>query len=280
MWNTFILEPAINALIFIYDLLGENFGLAIIVFTALVRLITLPLTYQQMRSSMVMAEIQKSDRFKKMQEKYKNDKKKLSEEQMKFYREVGHNPFSGCLGLIIQFPIIIGLYQAVIRSLAATPAQLFDLSKFLYAAIPADLIPLNTKFLWMANLGQPERLPLPFLQGTSFEILHNQIPILTILVVISTYLQTKLTTPTSPDQQGAQMTQMMTLYMPLLLGYFAYTLASGLALYFVTSNLLGIVQGFIMRRTREANAGPEGALPKTKKAKQAEQLSIDAKKKR
>jgi len=278
MWNTFILEPAINALIFIYDLLGGNFGLAIIIFTALVRLLTLPMTYQQMRSSMVMAEIQKSDRYKKMQEKYKNDKQKLSEEQMKLFREVGHNPFSGCLGLLIQFPIIIGLYQAVIRSLAATPAQLFDLSKFLYDAIPADLIPLNTKFLWMANLGQPERLPLAFLQGTSLEFLSNQIPVLTILVVISTYLQTKLTTPASPDQQGAQMTQMMSLYMPLLLGYFAYTLASGLALYFVTSNLLGIVQGYVMRRTREAQAGPAGALPKTKKAKQLEEHPVHSKK--
>jgi YidC/Oxa1 family membrane protein insertase len=278
MWNTIILQPAVNALIFIYDVLGQNFGLAIIVFTALVRLLTLPLTYQQMRSSMVMADIQKSDRYKKMQEKYKNDKQKMSEEQMKLFREVGYNPFSGCLGLLVQFPIIIGLYQAVIRSLAATPAQLFDLSKFLYSSIPANLIPLNTKFLWMANLGQPERLPLLFLQGTSLEFLVNQIPVLTILVVISTYLQTKLTTPSSGDQQSAQMTQMMSLYMPLLLGYFAYTLASGLALYFVTSNLLGIVQGLVMRRVREANAGPEGALPTTKKGKKYEQVSTGAKK--
>ena len=127
MWNTFILEPMINALILIYQFLGQNFGLAILLFTALVRLITLPLTYQQMRSTMVMSEIQGSDRYKKMQEKYKNDKQKLSEEQMKLFREVGYNPFSGCLGLIIQFPIIIGLYQAIIRAIAATPAQLFDL---------------------------------------------------------------------------------------------------------------------------------------------------------
>ncbi|TFH38160.1 MAG: membrane protein insertase YidC [Anaerolineales bacterium] len=278
MWNSFILEPAINALIFIYNVLGQNFGLAIIVFTALVRLLTLPLTYQQMRSSMVMAEIQKSDRFLKMKEKYKNDRQKMSEEQMKLFREVGHNPFSGCLGMLIQFPIIIGLYQAVIRSLAATPVQLFDLSKFIYAAIPANLIPLNTQFLWMANLGQPERLPLVFLQGTSLAFLQYQIPVLTILVVISTYLQTKLTTPAGADQQGAQMSQMMSLYMPLLLGYFAYTLASGLALYFVTSNLLGIVQGLVMRRARQTNANPVGGLPSVKKKKQPEKFPADKKK--
>lgn len=277
MWNTFIIEPAINALIFIYNLLGGNFGLAIIIFTALVRLLTLPLTYQQMRSTMVMSEIQKSDRYKKMQEKYKNDKQKMSEAQMKLFKEVGYNPFGGCLGLLVQFPIIIGLYQAIIRSLAATPVQLFDLSKHIYSSIPANLIPLNSNFLYM-NLGQPERLPLEFLAGTSLEILQNQIPVLTILVVISTYLQTKLTTPASTDQSSAQMTQMMSLYMPLLLGYFAYSYASGLALYFVTSNLLGMVQGLVMRRIREANAGPEGALPKTKKAKPPEQPPVHSKK--
>jgi len=278
MWNTFIIEPAINALIFIYNLLGGNFGLAIIIFTALVRLLTLPLTYQQMRSTMVMSEIQKSDRFKKMQAKYKNDKQKMSEAQMKLFKEVGYNPFSGCLGLLVQFPIIIGLYQAIIRSLAATPVQLFDLAKHIYSSIPASLIPLNTKFLWMANLGQPERLPLEFLAGTSLEFLQNQIPLLTILVVISTYLQTKLTTPASTDAQSGQMTQMMSLYMPLLLGYFAYSYAAGLALYFVTSNLLGMVQGLVMKRVREANAGPEGSLPKTKKAKQPEQTPVHTKK--
>lgn len=250
MWNTFILEPMINALLFSYSLLGQNFGLAIIIFTVIVRLITLPMTYQQMRSSMVMAEIQGSDRYKKMMAKYKNDKQKQSEEQMKLFREVGYNPFSGCLGMVIQFPIIIGLYQAIIRTMAATPVQLFDLSKFIYGFISPGLIPLKSHFLWM-NLGQPERLVIP---GIPFEI-----PVLTILVVATTWLQTKLTTPTSADSQGAAMTQMMTLYMPLLLGYFAYTLASGLALYFFASNLLGIIQGYVMRRLRESQA----SKPKT-----------------
>lgn len=277
MWNTFIIEPAINALIFIYNLLGGNFGLAIIIFTALVRLITLPLTYQQMRSTMVMSEIQKSDRYKKMQEKYKNDKQKMSEEQMKLFKDVGYNPFGGCLGLLVQFPIIIGLYQGIIRSLAATPVQLFDLAKHIWSSIPASLIPLNSNFLYM-NLAQPERLPLEFLQGTSLAFLQYQVPVLTILVVISTYLQTKLTTPAPTDQQSGQMTQMMSIYMPLLLGYFAYSYASGLALYFVTSNLLGMVQGIVMRRIREANAGPEGALPITKKAKQPKETPVHTKK--
>ena len=253
IWDTLILSPMINALLFIYTLLFQNFGLAIIVFTALIRLITLPLTYQQMKSTMVMQEIQKSDAYQKMQKKYKNDRQKQSEAQMKLFKEKGYNPFSGCFGLIIQFPIIIGLYQSIIRTLAQTPVQLFDLTKFMYAIIPAEIIPLNSQFLYM-DLGQPERLYLPALVGTPLEFLNGVIPLLTILVVITTWANSKLTQPASTEGQGAAMGQMMSLYMPLLLGYFAYTLAAGLALYFFVSNLLGILQGYLMRRTREASA--------------------------
>ncbi|MGD8604142.1 MAG: YidC/Oxa1 family membrane protein insertase [Anaerolineales bacterium] len=246
MWNTLILSPMINTLLFIYDALGNNFGLAIILLTVIIRLITLPLTYQQMKSTMVMSDIQKSDRWQQMQKKYKDDRQKLAEEQMKLFQEKGYNPASGCLPLLIQFPIIIGLYQAVIRTLGTTPVQLFDLSKLIYDFIPNSLIPLESSFLWM-NLGQPERLYLPFLPNIG-------IPLLAILVVITSYLQTKLTTPATGDSQSAAMTQTMSIYMPLLIGYLAYSFASGVALYFVTSNLLGIVQGLIMRRMRSSEA--------------------------
>jgi YidC/Oxa1 family membrane protein insertase len=246
MWNTLIVGPMINVLLFIYDALGNNFGLAIILLTVLIRLITLPLTYQQMKSTMVMSDIQKSDRWQKMQKKYKDDRQKMAEEQMKLFREKGYNPASGCLPLLIQFPIIIGLYQAVIRTLGTTPVQLFDLSTLIYDFIPNSLIPLESQFLWM-NLGQPERLFLPFLPTFG-------IPVLAILVVITSYLQTKLTTPAAGDSQSAAMTQTMSIYMPLLIGYLAYSFASGVALYFVTSNLLGIIQGVIMRRMRASEA--------------------------
>jgi YidC/Oxa1 family membrane protein insertase len=234
MWNTVILDPMVNSLLWIYDVLGHNFGLAIILFTALIRLVTLPLTLQQQRSTQKMQELQGSKAWQDMQKKYKDDKQKLQAEQLKLYQEVGFNPLSGCLPTVIQLPIIFGLYGAVIRALATTPVQLLELSKHIYDFIPSSIIPLNSQFLYM-NLGQPERLYLPFLPNIG-------IPVLTILVVISTYFQNKLMTPPSADAQGAQMTKMMALYMPLLLGYFAYTLASGLALYFVASNLLAIVQ--------------------------------------
>ncbi len=237
MWNTLIMDPMINVLLLIYQTLGSNFGLAIIVFTIIIRLITLPLTLKQQKSTMKMQEMQQSKKWQDIQSKYKDNKQKLQEEQLKLYQEIGFNPLSGCLPTLIQFPVIIGLYQAIIRSLASTPVQLLELADHLYDIIPDSLIPLNNSFLWM-NLGQPERLYLPFLPTVG-------IPVLTILVVISSYLQTKLTTPppTGGDQgQSAMMGNFMSLYLPVLLGYFAYSYASGLALYFVVSNLLGILQ--------------------------------------
>lgn len=235
MWNTLILNPMINTLLVIYSFLGQNFGLAIIVFTILVRLITYPLTAQQMKSTHKMQELQKSKKWQEVQKKFKDDREKLSQEQMKLYKEMGVNPFGSCLPTLIQFPIIIGLYQAVIRVLAVTPIQLVDLSRHIYPFINASaLIPINNNFLWM-DLSLPEK-------DFGLAIAGIGIPILAILVVITTYLQSKLMTPPSTGEQGAQMTQAMNLYMPLFMGYLAYTFSSGLALYFVASNLVGVLQ--------------------------------------
>jgi YidC/Oxa1 family membrane protein insertase len=247
MWDTLIINPMINTLLWIYSVVGD-FGLAIILFTILIRMITYPLTAQQLKSAQAMQNMQKSKKFQEMQKKYKDNKEKLAQEQMNLYKEMGVNPLGSCLPLIIQFPIIIGLYQGIIRALAVTPIQLLDLSKHIYPFINvSELIPLNSQFLWM-NLSQPERL----------EIFGFGVPVLTILVVISTYLQSKLMTPTaaSPGDQGAQMSKMMNLYMPLFMGYIAYTLASGLALYFVASNVVGILQYAALGRLNWRNILP------------------------
>ena len=239
IWNSLIINPMINTLLGIYAVLiqflgPENmFGLAIILFTILIRLVTYPLTLQQMKSTQKMQEMQKSKKWQEMQKKNKDNKEKLAQEQMALYKEMGVSPFSSCLPTLIQFPIIIGLYQAIIRALAVTPDQLLDLSNHIYPFINgAALIPLNNQFLWM-TLSQPERL----------YIFGFGIPTLAILVVITTYLQSKLMTPPSqPGEQGAQMAQAMNLYMPFFMGWLAYSFPSGLALYFVTSNILGILQ--------------------------------------
>jgi YidC/Oxa1 family membrane protein insertase len=233
IWNLLILDPMINLLLWIYGLIG-NFGVAIIIFTIIIKLVTYPLTAKQLKSSQAMADLQKSSEWQDIQKMYKDKKEKLAQEQMRIYQEKGISPFGSCLPLLIQFPVIIGLYQAVIRALSVTPVQMLDLSKHVYPVIDiANLVPINNDFLWM-DLSQPERLVLFGLP----------IPILTILVVVTTYLQQKLMAmPTSGSgDQSAQMTKMMNLYMPFLMGWIAYTLNAGLALYFVVTNVVGIIQ--------------------------------------
>jgi YidC/Oxa1 family membrane protein insertase len=235
MWDTIIIQPFMNVLLFIYNLVGQNFGIAIILFTILIRVITHPLMVQQIKGTQGMQDLQKNEKWLAIQEKYKNDKEKLAQEQMALYKELGINPFGSCLPMLIQFPIIIGLYQVIIQAMANTPLDMLKLVRHVYPGFldASKLVPLNNHFLWM-NLGQPERV---YIFGVG-------IPMLAIFVVITTYMQSKLLTPPSPNpnDQSAQMTGMMNLYMPVFMGWLAYTLASGLSLYFVVSNVFSILQ--------------------------------------
>jgi YidC/Oxa1 family membrane protein insertase len=238
----------VNILLWIYSILG-NFGIAIILFTIVIRMVTYPLSIQQMKSSQKMQEMQSSKKWQDIQKKYKDDKQKLQQEQMKLYQEMGINPVGSCLPTLVQLPIIIGLYQSIMRALAVTPVQTIDLYNHVYPFIDvSSLMPINKEFLWM-NLAQPERL---YLFGLGIGI-----PVLAIVVVVTTYLQSKLMTPPSqPGAQGAQMTQMMNLYMPLFMGYLALTFASGLSLYFVASNVITIVQYALMGKVNWRNLLP------------------------
>ncbi len=242
MWDTFI-NIFINVLLTIYNLIG-NFGIAIILFTILIRIVTWPLNAQQMKGAKAMQDLQNDKDWQAIQKKYAKDREKLAQEQMRVYREKGINPFGSCLPTLIQFPIIIALYQSIIRALAATPLDLLKLSRSIIFPFldVSDLIPLNSKFLWM-NLGQPE----PYY-------------ILAIVVAVTTYIQSKLTMPpsTNPNDQSAAMGQSMTITMPLMLGWFALTFPSGLAVYFVTSNLLGIIQYAAMGKANWSNLLPKG----------------------
>lgn len=255
MWDAIIITPFINVLLFIYNLVGQNFGIAIILFTILIRLVTHPLMVQQIKGAQGMQDLQKNPKWLEMQEKYKNDKEKLAQEQMALYKELGINPFGSCLPMLIQFPVIIGLYQAIIQTMANTPQDLLRLVRHVYPGFlnTASLFPLHNKFLWM-DLGQPERLPL-------FGI---GIPVLAILVVITTFLQSKLMTPPSAagaKDQTSQMTGMMNLYMPVFMGWLAWTLASGLSLYFVISNLFGIMQYALLGKADWRNLLPRRPEP-------------------
>jgi YidC/Oxa1 family membrane protein insertase len=248
MWDLFI-SVFINVLLTIYKLIG-NFGLAIILFTILIRLVTWPLNAQQMKGARAMQDLQSDKEWQAIQKKYAKDKEKLAQEQMRVYREKGINPFSSCLPTVIQFPIIIALYQSIIRALASTPLDLLKLSRSIIFPFlnVSDLIPLNSKFLWM-NLGQPEAV----------HIFGLAIPTLAFVVAITTYIQSKLTLPPSadPNDQSAAMGQSMSITMPLMLGWFALTFPSGLAVYFITSNMLGIIQYAAQGKANWSNLLPK-----------------------
>ena len=253
MWDLIIVNPFTNALLLIYAFVG-NFGLAIILFTIVVRLATHPIMAAQIKSSTAMQQLMASDEWLKIQEKYKGDKEKLAQEQMRIYSERGGSPFSSCLPTLIQFPILIGFYQSIVRAIGATPLQLLSLVRGIYpglesitpAASLSSLIPIHSQFLWM-NLGAPEGIKVSFLPFA--------IPVLAIIVGLTTFVQTKLTMQPSanPNDQSAQMNQMMGLYMPLLLFYFALNFASGLAVYFIASNLFGIAQYAMLGKVNWSN---------------------------
>lgn len=259
MWDTLIIHPFTNLLLWIYSVLVDipgAFGWSIILFTIAIRAVTWPLNAQQLKGAQAMQELQNDKDWQAIQKKYAKDKEKLAQEQMRVYKEKGINPFSSCLPTLIQFPIIIGLYQSIIRALASAPLGLLQLARSLYPTLSvAALIPLNSRFLWM-DLSLPEGIPLPF----EISFLPNGLPTLALIVAVTTYIQSKLTMPATanPGDQSAAMGKTMSIYMPLLLGYFALTFASGLSVYFITSNLLGIFQYAVTGRANWRNLLPGG----------------------
>lgn len=249
MWDSLIVNPMINALLFFYDLLGNNFILAIAVFTVVIRLITLPLNMRQQRSMMRTQEIQ--PQIQAIQKKYRDNPQKMQEE----FRKIGYNPadtLTGCLPTLIQFPILIGLYQAIIIVLGSTPQSLFELVPRVYSAINlTPLIPVSNKFFWM-NLSQPD----PFF-------------VLPIIVFASMFIQQKLLTPSTKgqnqqDNPAAAMTQSMQYTMPLMFGFFSLQFPAGLSIYFIMANIIGIFQGLYMRRITDrekAERAAKGGAP-------------------
>lgn len=238
MWDL-IINPFVTLLTWMYAVMGNNVVLAIVVFTVLVRVLTFPLMAKQQQSAKRMQELQ--PRLKKLQEKYKDDREKLAQAQMELYKEAGVNPFGGCLPLLIQFPILIALYQAIYFALANTPYQLVDLSERLMLPGLDRLIPLENIWLGM-DLTHPPTPPL----NPAYAL------ILPVLVMVTTYVQSKMTlaatgqntTPAKDGEmdQAAAMSRSMTTVMPIMLGAFALSFSVGLSVYFITSNVLGIIQ--------------------------------------
>src|SRR4030067_401356 len=222
IWNTIILEPVLNSLIALTNVLGGSFGLAIIVLTVVVRLALFPLPVRQTQSHKAMQALQ--PKIQELQKKYGKNRRKMQQEMMKVYKEAGINPL-GCLWpMLIQLPIWIALYQSIMQALAATPENLLSLSQHLYSwSAVGQAVPLNDHFLWL-RLSRPD----PNL-------------ILAILVGGTMWVQQKMVTPPATDPRQRSMTNLTTTMMPLMFGLFTLSFPSGLALYWVVSNVIGIV---------------------------------------
>ncbi len=256
MWNTIIVDPFTNILLAI-TMLVKNFGLAIIIFTFLIKLLTWPLNSQQIKSTKAMQDLQNDPKYKKIMEKYKDNKEMQAQEQMRIYKERGISPFGSCLPTLLQFPIIIGLYQSIMKAMASSPLELMQLKNIIYPFLNVDkILPIQHHFLWM-DLGQPERLM----------VLGFGIPVLAILVVISQFMMTKVMTPATAGGdsggQAAAMTKSMNVYMPLLMGYIAYSWSAGLGLYLLVSNIFSVVQYATMNKTPLSAMLPWSKAPAT-----------------
>jgi YidC/Oxa1 family membrane protein insertase len=206
----------------------SNYGLIIIIFSVLTKLMFYPLTKTSTESMKKMQELQ--PKMKALQEKYKNDKEKLNKATMELYQQEKVNPLSGCLPLLVQSPVFIALYQALSHTITLR-GQPF--------------------VLWIKDLSQPDAITqLPF----SLPFLGADLNVLPILMSVAMYFQTKLT----PTSGGGQMAAMNTM-MPLIMIFIFYNMPSGLVLYWLVNTLLQGYQTWKIHQTAPKSEGIEKA---------------------
>jgi YidC/Oxa1 family membrane protein insertase len=219
-WELIVQQPVINVLIVMSHFLGDSFGASIIALTIIVNLAMLPLTLSQIRSSKAMQDLQ--PKLAEIQKKFGKDRQKLAQEQMKLYKESGVKPAGCAITMLIQMPVWIALYQAIMLALAVAPEGLLNLSRYLYPwDVVFTVIPLNRSFITMD--------------------LAQQNFILAILVGVTMWIQQKMSTTVSTDPRQAQQSQMMLWMMPMMFTLLALSFPSGLSLYWVTSSVVRIV---------------------------------------
>ncbi len=222
--NDIFINPLINALVFLNLFVGGNFGLSIILFTILLRLVTIPFTIRQLESTKAMQSAQPE--MQEIQKKYK-DPKRRQEEMVKLYREHNINPLGCFMPMLIQMAVFIALYRALAHLVGGSPESLVGLSQRLYSiGILQEQIPLNQEFLWM-NMGEAD---------TTF--------ILPLIVGASTYLQQRMTITPNASPQQQQQQQMMSWLLPMMLVFFTLNLPAGVGVYWVVSNVFSLFASY------------------------------------
>jgi len=240
-----ILQPIQRGLeyivIFLYNNVIANYGIVIILLTIIVRIVLIPLTISQTRSMAKMQKLQPE--LKELQKKYKDDRQKLQQETMEFYKKNNVNPLAGCIPLLLQMPVFFALFQALrnpseivtnvlgnfnfngvvngIRTGLMTFLPNLDYTKFLAPASGAANP--NYNFLWL-NLNTPDRYF-----------------ILVILMVATMFLSMRMTTTDAKQSK-------ILYIMPLVFGVISYSLPSGILLYWVTTNAWSIGQQYLVNK--------------------------------
>jgi YidC/Oxa1 family membrane protein insertase len=257
---------------FIYKYLAfENYGLAIILFTLFTKLLMLPLTIKQMKSTAKMQEIQ--PKIQEIQKRYKNDKEKLNQEMMRVYKENNVNPAGGCLPLLIQLPILLSLFyvitgpltymlnksKEVVETLSAYVSQhvermsyhvqieilnyfsehVDELKQFSDLLKPEELI--NLKFLGL-NLGLTPTISTEKLFGPQAAV-YLPLLLIPIIGVVTTFISSKMMAPqTQNDGDRGGMSNSMTYIGPVLTLIFSFQLPAGVGLYWISGYVFQIFQ--------------------------------------
>lgn len=236
----------------IYDLVG-NYGLAILFFTVIVRIILLPLNIKQQRSMMRMQAV--SPLITEIQEKYKNDKEKSAQETMKVYQKYKISPMAGCLPMLIQFPVLIALIWVI-----------YDPGRYLFGVDTTNALEIMQKIDPLIKNPTVAKLMLAVeqcgLNSVFMGINLTSIPnfalvsldwIFPLLATGATYLTGKMTQGkqqqnANSDNPAQQSTKMMTTFMPLMTLFFTFTMPVAASFYWFVSSAIQIVQTFVLNK--------------------------------
>ena len=227
----FIAKPIGYLLALIYKLVG-NYGISLIILTVIVKLVLYPLYAKQIKSTANMSDM--SEKAKEIQNRYANDKEKMNEEMQKLYAETGFNPMSGCLPMLIQFPIIMGLFALLRNPMKYMPND------------PSLMFANHESFLWIKDLAQPDLWILPIAAG------------LATFFAFSMNSAMNMQQPgANPGQQKA-MNAIMKYFFPLSILWLARSYPAGLAIYWAGGQFMQIFFNLRINKIKdEMNAEKE-----------------------
>jgi YidC/Oxa1 family membrane protein insertase len=255
-------QPLINLfqsiLVFIHDnIVGGSWGLAIIGLTVLVRLVLVPLTFSQFRSMQRMQQV--APQLKALQAKYKDDKQRLNEEMMKFYREKKVNPFASCLPLLLQLPVFISLFY-MLRTVLKNDICGPQLHRYYHVHPPflPLLHPIPSSLLSKTTCGQvaPGSAKFWFIPDITAKTTGWVLVVLLVMYIGSQLASTLMMSATADKNQRRLM-----LGLPFVFTLFILTFPGGLLVYWITTNLWTIGQQYIVRRQMGPLPTPPGKGP-------------------